>query len=137
MKKLIIVLLAVFLAIPLVVQAVPAITGWYSFPADGGNKSQMPVIIGLPALRYVNNYVLVANTAKSITVPTGANYVLISGTSLPIYMNFQGTAVVPSTDITDGSGSFPNLGVPIALVGTTAISIISPYAGVAGVAFGK
>ena len=137
MKKIIIVLLAVFLAMPLIAGAAPSIKGIYSMPISGAYSSQAPVLIGLPAPTWVNNYVLVASTAKSITVPTGAVYALISAVSLPIYMNFQGTAVIPSTDITDGSGSFPNLGCLISVVGVTTISVISPTAGPIGAAFWK
>lgn len=52
----------------------------------------------------VNAYVL-SGTAKSITVPSGAQIAVFSGTS-NFFVNFQGgTATVPGADITDGTGS--------------------------------
>ena len=139
MKRIIILLLAVFLAVPLVSHGAGSMGGWSTIPMDGGsvNAPQTPVSIDLPALKYVNNYILVANVAQSVTPPTWATYVLFSATVLPVYYNFQGAAVVPSVSITDGTGSMPNLGARIALEGATSISFISPYAGVLGVAFGK
>ena len=63
-----------------------------------------------PAGRWVNNYVLAANTAKTITVPDWANYVNLSGTAL--WVNWTGAqAAVPNGDTTDGSGAVLNTGV--------------------------
>lgn len=46
-----------------------------------------------------------AGTAESYTVPAGAKYALITS-ALPFYGCLSGTAVVPTGEITDGSGSF-------------------------------
>lgn len=89
--------------------------------------------LGVPtAGRYVNGYPLVANTAKTITVPDGVNYVSISGTE--IWVNWIGvTAAVPSSDITDGTASVRNTGVRFIGVMTglspiTSFSVISATA---------
>ena len=60
------------------------------------------------ASRYVTQYTLVANTATTITVPTGANWILLAPTA-NLWVNFSGgTATVPVGDIHQGSGSFFN-----------------------------
>lgn len=57
-----------------------------------------------PAGRWVQNYALAANTAKTITVPDWANYVNISG--VEVWVNWTGAqAAVPSGDTVDGSGA--------------------------------
>ena len=53
---------------------------------------------------YVNNYVLVANEHKSITVPTGSKFALFCANA-DIWVRVGGTAKVPSGDVTDGTGS--------------------------------
>ena len=53
---------------------------------------------------YINNYVLVANEHKSITVPTGSKFALFCANA-DIWVRVGGTAKVPSGDVTDGTGS--------------------------------
>lgn len=70
----------------------------------------------LPASQWTDNLILVANTAKSYTLPTGTNLadsstvtatifrVVASGG--PVWINVNGgTAAIPSADVTDGSAS--------------------------------
>ena len=54
---------------------------------------------------WVDAVFLGAGTAESYTVPAAAGYALITCT-LPVWACISGTAVVPTTEITDGSGSF-------------------------------
>jgi hypothetical protein len=61
-----------------------------------------------PAGRFITNHSLTASTAKTITVPAGANWVNFSP-SANLWVNFSGgTAVIPSADVTDGSGTYFN-----------------------------
>lgn len=89
----------------------------------GGNFSsfvrQMPT--------YVDARVLAANVNESHTVPTGARFVLFSGSCAAFYVKNGGTAAVPAADVTDGSGSALN---PSAwfIEGATSLGIISPTA---------
>jgi hypothetical protein len=63
-----------------------------------------------PVGRWVNNYALLANTAKTITVPSWTRYVSISGTNL--WVNWTSAQVtVPSGNVTNGSGAVLNTGV--------------------------
>lgn len=73
--------------------------------------------------KYVNAYVLVANTAQTVTVPTDARVALFSCTR-DFYINWQTTAAVPSSNITNGTG--PELN-PVArdISDYTSFSVIS------------
>lgn len=73
---------------------------------------------------YVNAQVLAANVAEVHTIPSGANRVLFSSTA-NFYVKFGGTAAVPSTEVTDGSGSILNPTLRFC-GGTTTIGLISP-----------
>jgi hypothetical protein len=60
------------------------------------------------ASQFITNHSLTANTAKTITVPAGARWVNFSPRA-NLWVNFNGgTAVIPSADVTDGSGSYYN-----------------------------
>lgn len=78
---------------------------------------------GLRAPSYTNSRALAANTAETIAVPSGANWVLFSATA-DMYADFQGqTAVVPG-DVTDGSA--PELNPSMRYIGNIeAISALS------------
>jgi len=73
---------------------------------------------------HINVQVLASGVAETITTPSGANFVLFSSTS-NFYCRANGTAVVPTGDITNGSGSELN---PVArsLRNVSSISLISP-----------
>lgn len=60
-----------------------------------------------PISDYVNSYALAANTAETITWPTGAVYCNISAQA-PFWINSTTTATIPSTDVTNGSASTLN-----------------------------
>lgn len=77
---------------------------------------------------YVDARVLAANTAESHTVPTGANYVLVTVTG-NTWVNVGGTAAVASADVTNGTGSVlvvNTLPRMFALNGATAVGVIAP-----------
>lgn len=57
-----------------------------------------------PPCLQVNAYILTAGSAKTINIPTGAKLMLLSCTG-DFYTNFQGTASVPSGDVTNGTAS--------------------------------
>ena len=59
----------------------------------------------VPFPQWVDTVVLGAGTAESYTVPANAGYAVITS-ALPFYGCISGTAVVPTTEITDGTGSF-------------------------------
>ena len=50
---------------------------------------------------------IVGGAAQTVTVPATANFVAFSG-STPFYVNFNGTATVPGSNITDGTSSVLN-----------------------------
>lgn len=74
---------------------------------------------------YVDARVLAANTAESHTVPSGANYVVFSATG-DFYVKYNGTASVPSSDVTDGTASELNPDTRFLGTGVTSISVIAP-----------
>jgi hypothetical protein len=77
---------------------------------------------------YVNNYLLVAGVAKSITIPTGSNFALLSSSAdVWVVIGAGKTAAIPSGDVTDGTGSELN---PVCrfVKGETAMSVISSAA---------
>lgn len=78
--------------------------------------------------------VLAANTAESITVPTGAKVVLFSGNT-PFYANCYATAAVPAADITDGTSPELNPVSYILPSDVTSISVIAPAAGIVTASF--
>lgn len=88
----------------------------------------------------VNAAVLAANTAETITIPSGATHVSFSANT-DFYMKFNGTAAVPGADVSDGSASELNPTVRRLLLGdgtaVTSISVISPVAAVVTAMFFK
>ena len=75
---------------------------------------------------YINNYVLVADEHKSITVPSGAKFALFCANA-DIWVRVGGTAKVPTGDTTDGTGSELNPAIRY-LDSETTIGIISQHA---------
>lgn len=59
----------------------------------------------LPFPVYVDNRVL-AGSAETFTKPAGAAWALISASAIT-YVRTGGTAVVPGSNVVDGTGSFP------------------------------
>lgn len=80
----------------------------------------------------INSVSLAGGVAESMSVPSGANFVIFSSTT-DFYANYTTTATVPG-DITNGTASELN---PTAryLKDVTTISIIAPQAGVVTMAF--
>ena len=66
----------------------------------------------------------VTTGAQTITVPTGANFVNFSGTG-NFYVNFTTTAVVPVSNVSNGSAAILNPGCR-SVQGLTSFSIIAP-----------
>ena len=131
-------LLAVILALALPIYALaassPQLVPFQMVPDNLGHTTTQVA----PAPRYVTQYVLANSVARSVAVPTGANWVkfMLQGTN-SLWVNFSGgTAVVPSGDISQGSGCIYDPGMtyigPVyAVSGTilypalTTISVIS------------
>ena len=77
---------------------------------------------------YVDARVLAANTAEVHTVPTGANYVLVTVTG-NTWVNVGAAAAVASADVTNGAGSVlvvNTLPRMFALNGAATVGIIAP-----------
>ena len=75
---------------------------------------------------HINVRFLAADVAETETIPAGARIVLFSSTG-NFYLNTRAAAVIPTGDITDGSGPEYN---PIArlLVAAETMSLIAPAA---------
>lgn len=74
--------------------------------------------------RYVDAMVLGAGTAESYTAPVNAGFCIITADA-PVYGKIGGTAVIPTTEVADGSASFYiPAGVQFRLEGSTALSLI-------------
>ena len=56
----------------------------------------------VPLARLVDAVVLGSDTAESYTVPAGTRFVLLSATN-PFWVRVGATAVVPTTEVADGS----------------------------------
>lgn len=84
---------------------------------------------------YVDARVLAANVAKQHTVPPGMTFVKFIA-EMPFYAAFgdNPTAVIPATDVTDGTASSP-YPTWVAITGVAKISLISRTAGVVTMAF--
>ena len=78
-------------------------------------------VVGLHRSWCIDIRVLATDTAESHTVPTGARYVLFSATA-DFWVKFDGAAIVPAADVTDGSGPVLNPSLR-ALDGATAIGL--------------
>ena len=75
---------------------------------------------------YIYTNVLAANVAESVTVPTGAKFVIITSTA-NLWVKIGGVATVPSGDTTNNTGSELNPSVRY-LGDSTTIGIISESA---------
>ena len=84
---------------------------------------------------HINVRFLAAGVAETETIPTGARIVLFSATS-NFYLNTRAAAVIPTGDITDGSGPEYN---PIArlLVAGETMSLIASTACIVTMAYYK
>jgi hypothetical protein len=92
-------------------------------------------IVDYNASDYVNTYVLNAFTTATVTIPTGATIAAFSATA-PFYATFGSTSttVVPTVDITNGTGAVLNPTVR-SINGFTVMGIIAPTSAVVTVSF--
>ena len=103
-------------------------------PATMNPWPQGTSLVPRPIPSQVNANSLAANTAESITVPTGAKYVVFSCTS-SFYVNCYTTATVPG-DTTDGTASELNpTGYALTPNEPVTLSVISASACVITAAF--
>ena len=72
---------------------------------------------------YVNHYTLTASTARDITIPSNCSFAILSA-PVDFLHNTNGTAVIPASDVEDGTGSFLNIGYCRVRGGDT-VSVIS------------
>jgi hypothetical protein len=84
--------------------ALPPAIMQYSTNGPGGVGTLSP-----PISRWVNTYALSANTAETITWPTGALWCNISA-SAAYWVNANTTATIPNSDVTTGLASMLNMG---------------------------
>lgn len=79
----------------------------------------------IPFSDYIDVRVLLPNTAETVSIPAGAKTVVFSSAE-DFYVRISGTAAVPTTDITNGTGSELN---PVARTvdGLTSFSMVAPY----------
>lgn len=73
---------------------------------------------------FINVKALAADVAETETVPAGARIVVFSATS-NFYLNTRAAAVIPTGDITDGSGPEYNPVSRLLVAGET-MSLIAP-----------
>ena len=81
---------------------------------------------------YIDARVLGAASAESHTVPTGYNFVMFNcvtaaGLAATFWADFDGTAAIPSSDVTDGTTCEANPRIRY-VGGVTTISLIAPAA---------
>lgn len=79
---------------------------------------------------YVDARVLAANTAETLTKPTGAKFLRLRG-NLLFYYNFNTTAAVPAADITNGTASVAvgaSAFVEFSVENIASVSVVAPAA---------
>lgn len=95
--------------------------------------SMLNTVFCIPPSDTIYNVVLAAGVAQNITVPTGAEYVIISSTG-NLWVNCDGPASVPSSTATTGANPELNPGGRI-IQGKTTISLISSASCLVSLAF--
>ncbi len=93
---------------------------------------QIKDLFALPFSEDVNALSLAANTAETLDIPTGANYVLFSGTA-DFYVRRNDTATVPG-DTTDETAAELNPTLR-SLAGVSSLSVIASAACVVTASF--
>jgi hypothetical protein len=88
----------------------------------------------LAAPLYVDNYVLSAGVAKTVNIPATATYAFFASNG-DFYTRNVGTAAVPASDVTDGTGSELNPTDRYFGKGQTSFSLISPAATIVTIAW--
>ena len=84
---------------------------------------------------FINVKFLGVDTAETETIPAGARIVLFSSTG-NFYLNTRAAAVIPTGDVTDGSGPEYNPIARLLAAGET-MSLISPVACIVMMAYYK
>lgn len=130
MKRLLLGLILVALALPSFAQNVQ--NTFRLMPESGGAFSSHLRL--MPS--YVDARVLAATTNESVTVPTGAKYVVFSSNCAAFYVENGGTAAIPAADVTDGTGSELNPSGYF-IDGVSSFGIISPTTCIVTMAFYK
>ena len=74
--------------------------------------------LSLPLASYVDDFVLAANVAETVTVPSLAQLMNVRS-DVDLWTRTGGTASVPAADVTDGTGSALNVGVRLVYPGQT------------------
>jgi len=81
-----------------------------------------PITVKFP--KWVDAIFLGAGTAESYTVPAGAGYALIT-CNLPVWACISGTAVIPTTEVTDGTAPlYLSAGIQVKLDSGQTVSFI-------------
>jgi hypothetical protein len=114
MKKLLLILCMV---------ALPSLASAQTIGPYAHNNTVTP-----PDSGYINNVALSANSAATITWPSGAAYVNISCASPPYYASLQSGIAVPASTITNGTGAALNPAQRQRSLNETAFYIISATA---------
>lgn len=133
-KKLILVVFGAVLLLPVYAFATVA------EPLEVASDKKNP-IHAIQQSSHIDVRVLAAGVAESHSVPGDAKYVIFScatssGNAASFWADFNGTAAIPTGDITDGSGCEVNPAVRF--VGNiTTISVISPTDCIVTMAFYK
>lgn len=93
-----------------------------------------------PAATWIDARVLAAGVAESYTIPADASgnkgtMLRINSNAGPLYVNFNGTAVVPVGDVNDGTSSIilrTDIGpvLIVAPLSTAVLSMLSPGASI-------
>jgi len=100
-------------------------------PLAGGE-----VFLRQPNTEQVMARVLVAGTAESVTVPTGARYVMF-GANTDYCVSYTGTAAYPTADVTDGTACDYAPTTRFLDSTTTSISVVSNGGGTVWLTFYK
>jgi hypothetical protein len=80
----------------------------------------------VPFADHINVQTLAPTVAETVTIPSGARYVVFSSTA-DFYARINATATIPVGDVTNGSGSEMNPSIR-QLKDVTSLSVISPSA---------
>ncbi len=90
---------------------------------QGVDQNGWPLVAGIPQSNTINAMDFSGAGAKSQSVPAGANFVLISASqNVDTFVLMNGTAAVPSGDVTNGTASEAN--PPLrSLYGVTTIGV--------------
>lgn len=94
----------------------------FNIAQDNNGQSTFAV----PFSDTINVQTLAPTVAESVTIPSGAKYVVFSS-SADFYARINAAATIPVGDVTDGSGSEMNPSIR-QLRDVTTLSVISPSA---------